>query len=717
LCALFLLILDPLLLRLLIPPKGQRIGCLVQPLCFAMQKRVPQGQTCYGGICIMELFLVALALLVLTAFFLAAASLVPHVPSIRLCVHIAGPTGIILACALGMAGLFHGSWGAVVPWYAPWGLALGGGALALDGLSRCFLLPVFGLGAVCAFSGAASLFHHDIGHNIAAHWFFYTLLVLALALVLTARDSVFFLISWELMSLSPFFLIEFDDQEASVREASWVYLVAAHLGAVVLLGFFALAWHMGGSSSALFAGLSLSPAMGSALFVLALVGFGAKAGLAPMHIWLPEAHPAAPSHVSALLSGAMINAGLYGIFRTYTLLNIQGGTPAWWGWCLLLLGLGSALTGIIKASGQSNLKRLLAYSSVENMGIMLMGLGTGLIGMQTGHTGIATLGFAACLIHMINHAAFKGLLFLCAGEILHAVQTVRLDLLGGLQQRMPLLGAAFAVGAAAIICLPPLNGFAGEFVLALGLATGVTLPQMEIQLGLLAALTGLALVSGLAAATFAKAYGIAFLGEPRTRLAANPHLPTAYNLVPLAFPAAACLGLGLAAPQLFALVAQALPLPQEVLAPHTAHLRASLHTVVLVGLAGMGIVALLVLWRRHLLRGAHTQRNSTWGCGFQKGTARIQYTDASFTDPQTEVFSRLMGVQVQSSMDKSYFPAHASYSIEAPDRLRLRLYAPLFDAVRRLCDACKIIQSGRIHLYILYMLATLVALLLWGFAA
>lgn len=665
----------------------------------------------------MELFLLALALLVLTALVLAAASLAPHKASIRRCVHIAGPTGIILACTVGIAGLFSGAWGAVVPWQAPWALPLGTGSLALDGLSRCFLLPVFGLGAVCAFSGAASLFHHDVGHNIAAHWFFYTLLVLALALVMTARDSVFFLIAWELMSLSPFFLIEFDDQEASVREASWVYLVAAHLGAVVLLALFALTWQAGGSSSALFAGIQVSPALGNALFVLALIGFGAKAGLAPMHIWLPEAHPAAPSHVSALLSGAMINAGLYGIFRMITLLQPQGGAPAWWGWSLLLLGLASALTGIIKASGQSNLKRLLAYSSVENMGIMLMGLGTGLIGITLENTNLALLGFAACLIHMINHAAFKGLLFLCAGEILHAVQTVRLDLLGGLQQRMPLLGAAFAVGAAAIICLPPLNGFTGEFLLALGLASGVALPHMEVQLGLLVALTGLALVSGLAAATFAKAYGIAFLGEPRTRLAANPHRPTLYNIVPLAFPAAACLGLGLLAPQLFALVCQALPLPQAALAAPAAALNTSLHTVVLVGLIALGVIAVLVLWRRRLLRGANTQRNATWGCGFQKGTARIQYTDASFTDPQTEVFSRLMGVQVKRTMEKGYFPAHASYSIDAPDRLRLRLYAPLFDAVRRFCDACKIIQSGRIHLYILYMLATLVALLLWGFAA
>ena len=666
----------------------------------------------------MEFFLAALGILAATAAVMAACSLFPHLPGMARFSCFAGPAGVMAGCLCGLAAACAGPWEATAAVTLPWGLPFGSGKLALDALSRVFLLPVFGLGAVCAWSGGVSLLHEPAGeHNLPAHWLFYTLLVLALALVMTARDAVFFLLAWELMSLSPFFLIEFNDSESSVRDASWVYLVAAHLGAVVLLGLFALLWQAGGSSSAFFHGLDVSPALRSTLFVLALVGFGAKAGLAPMHIWLPEAHPAAPSHVSALLSGAMINAGLYGSFRVSTLLQPLQHAPAWWGWTLLLLGLATALCGILKASAQSNLKRLLAYSSVENMGIMLMGCGTGLIGLSLEMPAIALMGFAACLLHMLNHAAFKGLLFLCAGEVLHAVHTVRLDLLGGLQRRMPLLGALFAVGAASIICLPPFNGFMGEFLLAVALASGVSTSGMEHQLGLLLSLVGLALVSGLAAATFAKAYGMAFLGEPRTGAAANPHAPALTGLLPLLLPAAACCGMGFAAPRIFAALTAALPLPAGMDAALPAAVQHHLSIVTAVG-AGIVLLTLgMVLLRRFLLRGNAVQRHSTWGCGFQKGTARIQYTEASFAEPQAELFAKGMGIHIRKYMDKGYFPARASLDVSAPDRLRSGLYAPLFDVIRRACDACKIIQSGRIHVYIMYMLATLVVLLVWGFAA
>ena len=664
----------------------------------------------------MELFLAALGLLAATAALMAACGLFPHAPRMARFSCVAGPAGVMAACVCGLAAACLGPWDATAACTLPWGLPFGSGRLELDALGRVFLLPVFGLGAVCAWSGGISMGHEPAGeHNLPAHWLFYTLLVLALALVMAARDAVLFLLAWELMSLSPFFLIEFNDSEPSVRDASWVYLVAAHLGAVVLLGLFALLWQAGGSS-AFFGGLDASPALRSLIFILALIGFGAKAGIAPMHVWLPEAHPAAPSHVSALLSGAMINAGLYGIIRVLTLLGPLAEAPAWWGWTLLLLGLSTALCGILKASAQSNLKRLLAYSSVENMGIMLMGCGAGLVGLHLNMPVIALMGFAACLMHMLNHAAFKGLLFLCAGEVLHAVHTVRLDLLGGLQKRMPLVGALFAIGAASIICLPPFNGFMGEFLLAVALASGVSAQGMENQLGLLLSLVGLALVSGLAAATFAKAYGMAFLGEPRTGAASSPHAPALSGLLPLFVPAAACCGMGLAAPQIFSALTTALPLPVSMPAELADGVRGNLALAAAVGAAAALLTLAVVLLRRRLLAGA-TQRHITWGCGYQKGTARIQYTEASFSEPQAEVFARVMGVQVRTHMDRGYFPARASLDVSAPDRLRSRLYAPLFDIIRRVCDACKIIQSGRIHLYILYMLATLLALLLWGFAA
>lgn len=636
---------------------------------------------------------------------------------------VAAPLGIMLGCALGLAAVLGTAWelGEPTSLTLPFGLPFepyGITALALDPLSRIFLLPVFGLGLVCALSGMLALRHYPTGeHNLGAHWFFFALLLLAQAVVCTTPHAVLFLVAWEIMSVSPFFLIEFHDNEVQVREASWVYLVAAHLGALFLLLFFALLWQQSGTTTFTF---NIDPAstVGTLLFVFALLGFGAKAGLAPLHVWLPEAHPAAPSHVSAFLSGSMINAGLYGLFRMLDFFGPVTELPAWWGWTVLALGLCTGLVGILKAMAQSNLKRLLAYSSVENMGIMLMGLGAGLVGMQTGQLWIAFLGFTACLLHMLNHAAFKGLLFLCAGEVLHSVHTVQLDHLGGLQKRLPLVGAAFALGAAAIACLPPLNGFTGEFLLALGLAGGLQLTWTEASAGLLVALAGLALISGLAAATYIKAYGVAFLGEARTGAAQSAEQAPPLELLPLLPPALACVALGLGAGWLLPLLLRALPLPETLLASMQPLADQASSLLVRAALLGVGMtlcVLLLMGLRRVLLHeGNAPTRQPTWGCGFQKGTARIQYTGASFSEPTSRLLGHVMGVHVRRSMDKGFFPAKATLEVEAVDRVRTTVFTPLFEAVERLCDALKIIQHGRIHLYILYMLVTVIVLLIWA---
>ena len=405
--------------------------------------------------------------------------------------------------------------------------------------------------------------------------------------------------------------------------------------------------------------------------------------------------------MSALLSGAMINAGLYGLIRSLNVLSAPGAAPEWWGWSLLLLGLATGLMGILKALAQSNLKRLLAYSSVENMGLMFMGVGAGLIGQTSGNAWIALLGFAGALLHMLNHAGFKGLLFLCAGEVLHATGTVHMELLGGLQKRLPLLGAAFALGAAAIACLPPLSGFAGEFVLALAMLDGPALPGVERQIGLLLALAGLALISGLAAALYAKAYGITFLGEARTGFAANAHAVSWRTLWPLALPALACVAGGLLAPLFFGLASltalNAAPLPDGLISGALevkAQAQSSLGMVSLLGAAGLCLALALLLGRRFLLRrrgasGARTAQSvQTWGCGFQAGTARIQYTDASFSEPLAKVFAPVMGLKVRRHQVSGLFPSRAALNVTAPDRLRSGLFTPLFEAVERLCNAC-----------------------------
>lgn len=707
----------------------------------------------------MVLYLAALCVFLCAALVLGllavAASLRPPRTRASRRVNALGAACAAAGCLLGLAGTLQVLAGQTV-WLVggrgaagellrlPWGLPAGTFTLEMDALSGFFLLPVFGLGLVCALCGGLALRgERPAEHNLAAHWFFFLLLLLGMACVMCARDAILFLLAWEIMSLAPFFLIDFNDGDSAVRDASWVYLVAAHLGAVCLLAFFVLLWQATGQTalSPLADSQALTdcgPGVQAALFLLAVAGFGAKAGIAPLHVWLPEAHPAAPSHVSALLSGAMINAGLYGLIRVTGLLagppnhapGAIGPVPEWWGWLLLGLGIATALLAILKALGQSNLKRLLAYSSVENMGLMFMGAGAGLIGIATGDAWIALLGMGGALLHMLNHAGFKGLLFLCAGEVLHATGTVRMELLGGLQRRMPLVGAAFALGAAAIACLPPLSGFASEFVLAMALVDGATLPGVERQLGLLLTLVAMALVSGLAAALYVKAYGITFLGEPRSGFAANAHAPGWRVLWPLALPAAACVAGGLCAPWFFDLASAtamtAAPLPRGLMAgalETQAGMEHSLALVAMLGGAGAGLAFCLFAARGLVLRKRGVARHVTWGCGYQASSARIQYTDASFSEPLARLFAPVMGLRISGGegcaqaappVPRSLFPERLRLGVSAPDRLRTLVFTPLFEGVERICNACKILQHGRIHLYILYILATLVALLVWG---
>ncbi len=368
--------------------------------------------------------------------------------------------------------------------YVPLGLSLGKlpmgeFALRLDPLGAVFLLPVLILVPVAAFYGmgrgdgapAYPLYTDEdqapAGHP-GAHWFFYNLLAGGMVLTLTADDAFLFLLAWEIMSLAPFFLITLNDTSSQTRSAAWIYLVAAHLGALFLLAFFALLSAKNGGSLSFTVFMTnaanFDPGLrgeNSLLFILALVGFGAKTGLMPLHVWLPEAHPAAPSHVSAVMSDAMIKMGVYGIIRTFAII---GTGDTWWAYTLMLVGGFTAALGVLQALAQPAMKRSLAFSSVENMGIICLGLGVALLCQQNNRTGAAALTATGVLMHMVNHAQSEGLLFLCAGCVLHGAGTETLRFLGGLQKHMPVVGWCFVLGSAAIVALPPLNGFAGEFL-------------------------------------------------------------------------------------------------------------------------------------------------------------------------------------------------------------------------------------------------------------
>lgn len=671
----------------------------------------------------MNSFLLALLFMVAGALVSGLIALRPVTAAGNRAANIIGPAAAAIACVIGLHGIFSSGWTSMETFLLPWGLPFGAFAVGLDPLTRLFLLPVFLLGLTCALSGSISLRNSDPSeHNLGAHWLFYLVLLLGMTCVMTARDALFFILSWELMSLSPFFLIDFNDRDRLVQDASWVYLVAAHLGAVLLIAFFALLWQQSGST--LFSAMaSREPAHVTVLFLLSLLGFGAKAGLAPVHVWLPEAHPAAPSHVSALLSGAMLNAGLYGIIRSFDFFGPVQNFPAWWGWLLVGAGICTGLMGILKALGQTNLKRLLAYSSVENMGLMVMGAGIGLVGVHENNAWIAALGFSGCLFHTLNHSAFKGLLFLCAGEVLHSVGTVKMTSLGGLQKKMPLLGILFALGAASIACLPPFNGFAGEFVMAMSLVQGLSLSGIELKIAMLACLTGLMLISGISAAVYIKAYGITFLGQPRSHFAEEPHVPENRHLLPLFIPASACVLGGLGAKWAFQMVQPTIafiPVMHDTLLVSSEIAISStcdhLGSLSLFGIAGVLVTLGIVLLRKALLARNGVKHAPTWGCGYQYGSSRIQYTPASFVEPASRIFGSVMGTTARRHKDDQYFPSHASLSVKAPDVVRLKVYAPLFEFIERGCNSLKIIQNGLVNMYILYILITLVVLLIWGIA-
>jgi formate hydrogenlyase subunit 3/multisubunit Na+/H+ antiporter MnhD subunit len=586
-------------------------------------------------------------------------------------------------------------------------------AFGVDALSAWFLLPLLLIAPAVASFGDAALSHgHDAAHHRAGtHWFFLNLLVASIVVVLTARNGILFLVAWEVMALASFFLVTWDDTRRDVREAGWVYLVATHLGTAFLLAFFALLGGRAGGFDFETLASASGPAAGGAAFLLAVVGFGTKAGFMPFHVWLPEAHPAAPSHVSSLMSAVMIKTGIYGLLRS---LEFLGAPSSWWGWTLLGIGLLSGIAGAAFAMAQHDLKRLLAFSSIENMGLVALGLGLGILAQAAGAQDVATLGFAAALVHVLNHALFKGLLFLGAGSVLHATGRLDLNRLGGLWRSMPGTSSCMLLGSAAISGLPPLGGFVGEFLLFLAalratLTPGLTLPGVAV-------LAGAALVAGLAAAAFTKVSGIGFLGHPRSPEAEGARESGRGMVIPMVWLASACAVAGFAwtAPLVLVFAGSAAA-PARPFPPGTglAAILATTSTVpVAFGILTAAIAALLAL-RAGVLRRRPVRSGLTWDCGYARPSARMQYTGSSYVEPLTMLFQPLLRVKASLEAPRGLFPVTARLSTFTPALFRTLLYEPAFDRLRGGLQRIKWLQHGRLQLYVLYIVVTLVLLLAW----
>ncbi len=629
-------------------------------------------------------------------------------------------TGVVTASILGLVPAIRVLLdGVPTGLRAAWSVPYGSFAVELDALSAFFLVPIFAVSSLAAIYGGEYLGRRRDERPLGAPWFFFNLLVSSMVLVVVAKNGILFLVAWEVMALASFFLITFENDLESVREAGWTYLVATHLGTAFLLAMFVL---LGRQADSLdfdrFEGFSaLAPTLASTIFILALVGFGTKAGLVPFHVWLPAAHPAAPSHVSALLSAVMIKTGIYGLLRV---LSFLGPPEAWWGWLLVGLGLASSMLGILFALVQHDLKRLLAYSSVENVGIITMGIGIGLLGIHAGSPRVAVLGFAGALLHVLNHSFFKGILFFAAGSVVHATGTRTMDRLGGLAKRMPVTSVAFVVGAVAISGLPPLNGFASEFLIGLSALRAATSLVGEIAVPALAVVAGLALVGGLAVACFAKAFGIVFLGEPRTAAGAGSHDPGLSMRAPMIALVGGCVAVAAAVPMLLERLVPTLA-AVTALSPQVVSAEIGATTPALVRIACVGAIVLTVvagLWmlRRALLSGRSVASAVTWDCGAVEPTPRMQYTGSSFSQPLTDLFGLFLGTRRRLLPPLGPFPDDAALSTETPDACREVVYRPVFTGIGWFFARLRWIQHGQLHLYVLYIAVTLVILLVWNLA-
>ena len=632
---------------------------------------------------------------------------------------VIGVSGALVSCVVGLVPAIRVlSLGTVESFRTVWQVPGGSFYVELDALSALFLIPILGVSAICVLYGGQYLQVYKNENKLGWAWLWVNLLIASMVLVVVARNAILFLVAWEIMSLSSYFLVTFQYYRKGVREAGWTYLIATQLGTAFLLVLFILLGESGGSldfDHFMFTHGSWSGISANVLLVLAIIGFGTKAGVVPFHVWLPEAHPAAPSHVSAIMSGVMIKTGIYGLLRTLTFL---GSPPEWWGWLLIGIGMTSGVLGVLYAIAQHDLKRLLAYHSVENIGIITLGIGIGVLGISIQSPQMIALGFAGGLLHVINHAFFKSLLFLGAGSIIHATGTAEVDRLGGLLKRMPWTGVTFLIGAVAISGLPPLNGFISEFLIYVGAFTGAIQKTTPLA-PLIGVIASLALIGGLAAACFAKAFGISFLGEARSQHAANPHEVGWIMRSSMLLLAAGCLLIVIFSPRLIGMMSSPIAvitgLPTTSLLMELQPASDWLWTILQVVSIFLGLLGILATIRYLLLRRKQVELNVTWDCGYvQPSSGRMQYTASSFAQPITDLSRLFLGTSKTFIPPQGYFPEASSFHTDTPDWYRRHIYGYLFSGLCWLSSKLRWFQHGRVHLYILYIAVTLLLLLIWN---
>ena len=591
----------------------------------------------------------------------------------------------------------------------------GSDAGSMDPLSALFALIV-SVGAVAAVLYSRGYLAHYLGRkspaHISLHYTALATMFYAMLGVVTSEGGFSFLFFWELMTVASFLLILFDAERREVRRAALAYVIMMHVGfALLLIGFVRLDSVCGSADFALLGEyFRTQPAL--PLFVVFLAGFGMKAGMFPMHVWLPEAHPAAPSHVSALMSGVMIKTGVYGILRvTAQIADLPTLRTA--GLILLVAGIVTGLWGVILAAAQNDVKRLLAYSSIENIGIVLIGLGIAALGKSSGNQLAAICGLSGALLHTLNHSLFKSLLFFGAGNILSQTHTTSLDALGGLGRHMPVTGLLFLAGTTAICALPPLNGFVSELLIYLGMLDGIA--SGSDVLASAAGLAALALIGGVVILAFTKLYGTVFLGAPRTHEVAEASEVDNFRIAAMALPLAGILFIGLFPQTAVSAVTRAAGFfihhPADaagyLLSPTLAAVSRTAWLLILV-------VGLLAWLRSRALRTRKVTDGATWGCGFTSPNVRMQYSGESYSEGLQSIATSLTQNSGEGGAvgKGEIFPAAHNFDIRHKDRFDKLFAAWWVELLRVINKRAMRLRTGKINHYVLFALAFLVLIFL-----
>ncbi len=571
--------------------------------------------------------------------------------------------------------------------------------LYLDYLSHFFLFVVFLTILFVSVYSIDYLKPYREKKSLSFFWFNFHMLSFSMCAVLLSKNAALFILFWELMAFSSYFLVMTDHKAGHVRHAGFIYLCANGIGALFLIAAFSFISDSSYSFVQTFSHSSLA-------FFLALAGFGLKAGFIPLHVWLPEAHPAAPGNVSALMSAAMIKMGIYGIFRALSILSPWHSS---WGWTMLAIGGLSALLGLIMSLGQKEIKKVLAYSSVENIGIIMIGLGLAVLLFSLKLNELSMAAFCAVLFHVFNHSLFKSLLFMGAGSVLHAAHSGKMDELGGLAGKMPVSASAFLIGSAAAAGLPFLNGFAGEFVIYY--AAFSSLQYAETSFSIFAILF-LSLAGALGAASFSKMFSAVFQGRPKMKTDRKIEDPGFYMKSAMIFLSSSCLFAGLlpyfSFNFLFSGFNQGFSESRTML-----DLSKILLLMSVVYAFSVFLFIILYIARKRIFSKALVSHSVTWDCGYSSEVPRAQYTGSSFSQLLTDFFGKVAGRPGACRSVNGYFPSNFSYAASSRAFFYETLYLPAAEKIKAAALRFSFIQSGNLRLYVFYIFIALAALIIW----